>query len=120
MPLFLRKERGDLKLARIKVKDVSFENKATQIVIKNKVNAIQQELESYAKQNNYTANIVRDYNALLKAEERKFFLGESSLFLVNYREAKFIDAKLKAIELENTFFKTKASLFKAAVISVSY
>ena len=48
---------------------------------------------------------------MLSAEERKFFLGESSLFLVNSREAKLIDSKLKAIELENSFFKTKANLF---------
>ena len=56
---------------------------------------------------------------MLKAEDRKFFLGESSLFLVNYREVKLIEAKLKAIELENSFFKTKASLFKATVISIA-
>lgn len=117
VPLFLRKERGDLKLARIKVKDLEFENKVAQVVIKNKVSGIQQELASFTKQNSYTAAIVEDYSTLLKAEERKFFLGESSLFLVNYREAKFIDAKLKAIALENSFFKTKASLFKALVIN---
>lgn len=115
MPLFIRKERGDLKLAKIKLKDLEFENKTTQIVIRNKVNAIVQELQSYTLQNSYNTDIVRDYNTLLKAEERKFFLGESSLFLVNYREAKFIDSKLKAIALENAFFKTKASLFKALV-----
>lgn len=113
LPLFLRKERGDLKLAKIKLKDVELENESAKIVIKNKVNAIQQELESYTIQNSYTVEIVRDYNVLLKAEERKFFLGESSLFLVNYREVKFIDAKLKAIDLENSFLKTKAGLFKA-------
>ena len=48
---------------------------------------------------------------MLNAEERKFFLGESSLFLVNSRESKLIDAKLKAIEIENSFLSTKASLF---------
>ena len=53
-------------------------------------------------------NIVKDYNTLLKAEERKFFLGESSLFLVNYRESKLIETKLKAIVLENSFFQSKA------------
>jgi outer membrane protein TolC len=119
MPLFLRKERGDLKLAKIKLRDINFENEATKVVITNKVNAIQQELESYGVQTVYTENIVRDYGVLLRAEERKFFLGESSLFLVNSRESKLIDSKLKAIDLENKFFKTKASLFKAAVISIT-
>ena len=115
VPLFLRKERGDLKLAKIKLNNTKFDNEITKVTIKNKVNAIQQELESYVLQNNLTLDIVRDYNTLLKAEDRKFFLGESSLFLVNYREVKLIEAKLKAIDLENSFFKTKANLFKTIV-----
>ena len=119
MPLFIRKERGDLKLARIKLQDVQLENETAKVVIRNKISAIQQELNSYIIQNNFTFKIVRDYDVLLKAEERKFFLGESSLFLVNYREEKFIDSKLKAISLENAFFKAKASLFKEAVISIN-
>ncbi len=119
LPLFLRKERGDLKIAKIKLQDAEFENKATRVNINNKVNAVQQELESLIIQNDYLKNIVNDYNTLLKAEERKFFLGESSLFLVNFRESKLIESKLKAIELENQFFNTKANLFKAAVITIA-
>lgn len=117
-PIFLRKERGDLKLAKIKLQDQKFENEVAKVTIKNKVIAIQKELESYVTQNSLTVDIVKDYGTLLKAEDRKFFLGESSLFLVNYREVKLIEAKLKAIDLENTFFKTKAKLFKAAAISI--
>ena len=119
LPIFLRKERGDLKLAKIKLQDAKLENEATKVTIKNKVNAVQQELESFVIQSDYITNIVKDYGILLKAEERKFFLGESSLFLVNYRESKLIETKLKAIELENKFFKSKANLFKAAVISIA-
>ena len=119
IPLFLRKERGDLKLSKIKLQDKKFENEVAKVTIKNKVNAIQQELASYVLQNNLTVAIVRDYGTLLKAESRKFFLGESSLFLVNYREVKLIEAKLKAIDLESSFFKTKANLFKVAVISIA-
>ncbi|MDX6747311.1 TolC family protein [Polaribacter sp. PL03] len=119
MPIFVRKERGDLKLAKIKLQDTRLENNAAKVIIRNKINAIQQELNSYILQNDFTFKIVRDYDVLLKAEERKFFLGESSLFLVNYREEKYIDSKLKAITLENSFFKAKASLFKEAVISIN-
>jgi outer membrane protein TolC len=118
LPLFLRKERGDFRLAKIKLKDKKFENEVTKVTIKNKLSAIQQELVSYVLQNNLTATIVKDYRTLLKAEDRKFFLGESSLFLVNFREIKLIDAKLKAINLEYSFFKTKASLFKVAVMPI--
>ena len=116
LPLFLRKERGDLKLAKVKLQDQIFENETTKVVIKNKIDAIRQELQSFVLQNELTQKMVVDYGTLLKAEERKFFLGSSSLFLVNSREAKLIDSQLKAIDLENSFFKTKASLFKEAVL----
>jgi outer membrane protein TolC len=119
VPLFLRKERGDLKLAKIKLQNAELENEATKVVIKNKVNAVQQELESFVIQSTYITNIVKDYGTLLKAEERKFFLGESSLFLVNSRESKLIETKLKAIEIENAYFNSKANLFKAAVIAIN-
>ena len=115
-PLFLRKERGDLKLARLKLQDTRFQIQSTRVTLKNKIGAINQELDSYVLQNSYTKTIVSDYAKMLNAEERKFFLGESSLFLVNSRESKLIDAKLKAIEIENSFFKTKASLFNVLAI----
>ena len=111
MPLFLRKERADIKLAKLKLQDTEFEIEATRVTLKNKISAIDQELDSFIIQNDYNQNIVSDYEKLLSAEERKFFLGESSIFLVNSRESKLIDAKLKAINLENKFFETKAKLF---------
>ena len=116
-PLFLRKERGDLRLAKIKMQDTKFEIQSTEVTLKNKIDAINQELQSFVSQNEFTRVIVDDYGTMLKAEERKFFLGESSLFLVNSRESKLIDAKLKAIELENNFFNTKAGLFNVLAIS---
>ena len=116
-PLFLRKERGDLRLAKIKMQDTKFEIQSTEVTLKNKIDAINQELQSFVSQNKFTRVIVDDYGTMLKAEERKFFLGESSLFLVNSRESKLIDAKLKAIELENNFFNTKAGLFNVLAIS---
>lgn len=116
-PLFLRKERGDLKLAQIKLQDTKFDLQNTKVSLKNKIDAINQELESYTLQNDFTETIVNDYSKLLTAEERKFFLGESSLFLVNSRESKLIDAKLKAIAIENSFFKTKANLFNVLALA---
>jgi len=116
-PLFLRKERGDLRLAKLKMQDTKFEIQSTEVTLKNKIDAINQELQSFVSQNEFTRVIVDDYGTMLKAEERKFFLGESSLFLVNSRESKLIDAKLKAIELENNFFNTKAGLFNVLAIS---
>ncbi|MEO9512444.1 MAG: TolC family protein [Flavobacteriaceae bacterium] len=117
MPLFLRKERGNLKLAKFKVRDAEFERDNAQVEIKNKVIAIYKELDSYIAQNQLIDNIVADYNILLIAEERKFSFGESSLFLINSRESKLIDAYLKQNELQNKFFWAKALLFKSLAIN---
>ena len=116
-PLFLRKERGDLKLAKLKLQDTEFEISAARITLQNKISALKQELESYVIQNEITLNMVSDYTRMLDAEERKFQLGESSLFLVNSRESKLIEGQLKAIELQNKFFTTKAKLFNSLAVN---
>jgi len=116
-PLFLRKERGDLKLAKFKLQDAEFERDNAKVQIQNKVLAIYRELDSYVAQNDLIENIVIDYNTLLSAEERKFSFGESSLFLINSRESKLIDAELKQNEVQNKFFKTKANLFKSLAVN---
>ena len=116
-PLFLRKERADLQLAKIKLQDIQFEIQNTKVNLKNKIDTLIMEMDSYAHQNNLTVSIVNDYERMLSAEERKFILGESSLFLVNSREAKLIDAKLKAIELESIILKTKANLYNVLALN---
>lgn len=117
LPLFLRKERGDLKLAKIKLEDAKFEMDNAQIQIKNKIVAIFRELESFDKQNNLIDDIVGNYNIMLAAEERKFSYGESSLFLINTRESKLIDAKLKQNEVQNKYYSAKAKLFNSLAVN---
>ncbi|MDB9720386.1 TolC family protein [Winogradskyella sp.] len=116
-PLFLRKERGDLKLARLKLQDTEFEIDATRVNLRNKIDALKQELESYVAQNEITLRMVSDSELMLQAEERKFQLGESSLFLVNSRESKLIENQLKAISIQNKFFSTKAKLFNSLAVN---
>lgn len=120
VPLFLRKERGELKLAKVKLQDTDYERISTKLTLKNKIIAIQNELQSFELQNELTKNVITDYEQLVSAEERRFFVGESSLFLVNSRESKLIDSKLKAVELQNKFFKTKALLFNNLVITPGF
>jgi len=117
MPIFLRKERGDLKLAKFKLRDAEFERDNAQVEIQNKVIAIYNELDSFIEQNQLIKDIVNDYSTMLNAEERKFSFGESSLFLINSRESKLIDAYLKRNEMQNKFFYTKAKLFKSLAIN---
>jgi len=117
MPLFLRKERGDLKLAKFKLQNAQFDLDNAEIQLKNKIVAIYRELESFDTQNVLINEIVDNYDTLLTAEERKFSFGESSLFLINSRENKLIDAELKQIALQNKFYETKAKLFNSLVVN---
>ena len=43
---------------------------------------------------------------LLKAEESKFSIGESSMFLVNAREIKLLETRQKLAEPKTNFFKS--------------
>ena len=112
LPLFLRKERGDLKLAKLKLRDTKYDITTTELNLQNKIRAVQAELISYESQIEMLEGIVSDYDLLLNAEDRKFGIGESSIFLVNSRETKLIEAKIKLVELNNTIANTKANYFK--------
>lgn len=109
-PLFLRKERGDLQLAKMKLQNTTLDISATRVTLQNKINAVNQEIDSYKLQTTHTLEIISDYKIMLNAEERKFSLGESSLFLVNSRESKLIDAELKGVAIEFDLLQTKARL----------
>jgi len=116
MPLFLRKERGEYKLARLKVTDAEYERTTTELSLQNKITALYNELDSFEIQNRLIADIVINYEKLLNAEERKFSFGESSIFLVNSREQNLIESRLKQLEIQNKFLDTKARLFNTLVL----
>ncbi|WAC02532.1 TolC family protein [Lacinutrix neustonica] len=110
-PILLRKERGDLRLANLKLNEANFERKTIALNLKNKINAVQAEIQSLAKQNLLINDIIEDYETMVAAEERKFFLGESSLFLINAREQKLIDAQIKDNTLKIKEFIAIARLY---------
>ena len=39
----------------------------------------------------------------MEAEKQKFFMGESSVFLINSREATYVQSAIKLIELQAKF-----------------
>ncbi len=117
-PLFLRKERGDLNLSKLKIKDANFDRVSTALNLSNKIEAVNTEIESLVTQNSLVKTIVEDYTALVSAEERKFSLGESSLFLINSREQKLIDAQLKENEILIKQLIATASLYNSLGIAI--
>lgn len=112
-PLFLRKERGDARLANLKLQDAGFERISIELTLQNKITAMTTEITSLDTQNDLIGTIVEDYTTLVRAEERKFFLGESSLFLINSREQNLIDAQLKGNQLLVKRLTATAGLYNA-------
>ncbi len=111
-PLFLRKERGSLKLAKFKVQETQFLLETEKLQLQNKIKAQKMELESILKQNKMINELVNSNELLLKSEERLFAFGESSLFLINTRENNLISVLLSKITLENRYYNSNSELFK--------
>ena len=111
-PLFLRKERGSLKLAKFKIQENEFALSLEKVQLSNKISAQKIEIESLIKQRNLINGLVNDNNTMLLSEEKLFSFGESSLFLINTRENNVVSAQLSKIALENRFYISNSELFK--------
>jgi outer membrane protein TolC len=111
-PLFLRKERGSLKLAKYKIQETEFALSLERVQLSNKINAQKIEIQSLEKQQKLIQGLVKDNKTMLNSEERLFTFGESSLFLINSRENNMVSAQLAAIALENRFYISNSELFK--------
>ncbi|MEO9531247.1 MAG: TolC family protein [Crocinitomicaceae bacterium] len=98
IPIFLRKERGELRISKLKIEnleaDLAF--KTEQIAYKIDM-TINQWATTY-KQITIWSRTTEDYRRLLDSEKTLFDIGESSLFMVNSREKGYINARLKLIE----------------------
>ncbi len=112
-PLFLRKQRGELKMAALKIEDTSLDLELNHRQLENKIEAIIEQLQSYETQIEVIEEMVENYQTLLAAEERKFSFGESSLFLINTRESKLIEARLKQVEIFAKYLYARAEFFRS-------
>ena len=113
MPLFLRKERASVKLAQLKIQDSEYSLQFERLQLQNKIKAQEQEIASLKKQIDLTARLVNDYDMMLKAEDRLFSIGESSLFLINTRENALVSAKISNIVVENRFFSAYIGYYQS-------
>lgn len=113
-PLLNRKARGDWQLAQLKIRDAELGLAQKKQAVELKVRQYFNELDNYAEQIVLYADISAGYRSLLDAELEKFSLGESSIFLINTREQRWLDAQLKQQKLIGEFKKTEAGLLWAA------
>ncbi|MFT4544347.1 MAG: outer membrane protein TolC [Bacteroidia bacterium] len=99
MPIPLRKERGELKLAKLKIQRAELDVVDKQAQIGFKIQAAINEWNTTREQTALYQQTVADYSGLLSGEREKFSAGESSLFMVNSREWGYIKAQIKYLEL---------------------
>ncbi len=111
-PLLLRKERGGLRLARFKTDDARFELEMEKIELANKLRAGQAEIVSLDRQLGILRTIANDQQYMLDQEERLFEMGESSIFVINSREAAVLSARLQEISMANNTLVARAALFR--------
>lgn len=104
LPLFQREARGEYRAAKIKLADLDYTQQQTQLQIVNKVKASFNELLALQNQVLLYQGNVQNLQKLLKVEETKFEIGESSMFLVNTRETKLLESEQKLAELKAKFF----------------
>ncbi len=114
IPIFLRKERGKLELTRLKIQDTNLELFQKRLEIENKVRYYYNELENARRQISLFNEMVDNYRRMLDAEIIRFQLGDSSIFLINSREQKLIEAQLKLLKLQADFRKQQLNLEWAA------
>lgn len=111
-PIFLRKERGSLKLADLKIQDSEFGLQFERKSLENKIKSQQQEIVSLQKQQDYNDKLVKDFSTLLNAEDRLFEMGESSMFVINSRENSLVSSQINEIVLENRYLNAIIGLYK--------
>lgn len=114
LPLFLRKERGKLRQVQVKGQQLTLERQQTARDIQNDVLTARNDLLTLNQQIGVQQQAVANQRRLVQAEQQRFTLGESSLFLVNARESKLIDLGVKLEELRTKFQKAVAGLWYAA------
>ncbi|MNK46010.1 Outer membrane efflux protein [compost metagenome] len=106
IPIFLRQARADYEIAKLKIsqnqQDFQFKTRE----VSTKIESYKNEVSNYFTQIDIMSRNLNNYQRLLNAEETRFSNGESSLFLINSRENKLLEAKEKNLELKTKFLQS--------------
>lgn len=113
-PLFLREQRGKLREIKVKQMALDYDLQQTGREISTGILNAYNKLKAYEVQLVIQSRSIDNQQLLLGGELAKFDLGESTLFLINSRETKLIDMRLKMAELVSDYQKAVAELYYVA------
>lgn len=114
IPLRLSAGRGEYKTAKLKITETKLQQYQKIQQLENKIKSYYNELAALKTQVSLYEKAVQNYNTLLKGEETRLLNGESSLFLVNNRESKTLEALQKLTELKVKYFQANSLLLGTA------
>jgi outer membrane protein TolC len=100
-PLLVRKQRSKLSLIDLKTQDKQWDLSNKSIGLQNQMDQGLVDYSIYSQEVVLFERLVFNYRRMLDAEKTRFSLGESSVFLVNSRENKLIEAKIKQVETKS-------------------
>jgi outer membrane protein TolC len=114
IPLFYRDAIGGLRMAKLKVAETELEQTNQLLQIENKVRSYYNEVLAIQKQIERYTEVYKNNQKLFFGEQFRFNNGESSLFILNSRENKLLEASLKLLELKMKLQKSYIGLLWAA------
>jgi len=114
LPLFMRQERGKLQLTKAKQQANSLERTQTAREIENNLLAAYNEWQALETQIRLQQQMAENARTLRDGEVIRFQNGESSLFLVNTREMKLMEAQAKLYALRAKYAKARTLLYWSA------
>ncbi|WP_439585836.1 TolC family protein [Dyadobacter bucti] len=110
IPLRLSAGRGEYKKVQLKIQETRLAQRQKQLDLEVKVRQYYNEFNTLRAQISLQNLNYANYQQLVEAEEVRFSNGESSLFLINSRENKALEARQKLIELKTKYFKIAYAL----------
>jgi outer membrane protein TolC len=114
MPLFLRRERGNLGFTKAKLEFKNYERDLKFVQLKTKLESEIYNFETVDRQLRVFFNNVNGLQRLLDGEMMRFEIGESSLFLVNAREVSLFNAQVTLNQLAAKRKTAYAKMLNAA------
>lgn len=109
-PIFTRRERADVKIGELKVESQELKGAEITAKLEYELGAARNTIENLLVQYTVIEETIDAASQLLEAEETLFDNGESSLFMINSRELKYLEVRVKQVELASKVEISKSEL----------
>jgi outer membrane protein TolC len=110
IPLLYRQQRAKAGMAKTKAEMIGNKKVLTQRELETKYESVINNISNLATMVKIWEDASKNYRTMLDAENQKFRIGESTLFVVNMREMQWIEGRTKYIQ---TYAKYRKELLKA-------